>query len=433
MKPDFIDNIDDDDIINSREDTSEESDISTKIVFSCITQLEENLIKRSLPIFLKTLGPTNKCKFEYEYIRSAYETRYAFFYIGFPEEFFTIKNYRIFIKDLCELLQTDACTLFTKSKGELLGKQFYKEMLSNDYLKAHPDDKNAINEQFESLKNDIHVKFNIKEGIQGLSFNLCNSLLIRNIDVRIPLPIEVVDYASDITNKGINSGLFIPYPEDVIHHMMFFKDIEPNIPILLKKDMPDYKELWGDAIDGRYIPEGKALGFYKRDDVIFKGPHIVLGPEEIEKSAKEKDIPFHVLFSKVLVHELAHALMDKYREGSGEQLQYTDKTANWPFSLEARAMEESLANKITLDWFRKYAPDPEDFKKVKEYIEKQPAIYKFGIYQDKIDANWKKWRESTKQSTSTLKLIEWFNMCFAEGNIKEPIEYTKEIYDKALE
>lgn len=431
MKPDFIETINEDDIINNTDDTPEESDTSTKIVFSCITQLEEDLIKRAFPIFLKNLGPTNKSKegfyFEYKYIRSSYEPRFAFVYIGFPEEFFTIKDYRLFIKKLCELLRTDACTSIINSKGE----HFFKDMLSNDYFKAHPNDKDAINNQFESLKNDNHIELKkIKEDIQGLSFYLCNSLLIRNIDAPIPLLFEVVDYASDITNKGINSRpLIFPYPEDNIHHMMFFKDIEPNIPILLKKDMPDYKELWGDAIDGRYIPEGNVLGYYKRDDVKFKGPHIVLGPEEIEQSAKEKDIPFHVLFSQVLVHELAHAFMDKYRVVLEGQLQFTDKTVNWPFSLEARAMEESLANKITLDWFNKYAP--KDVDQVRCYIEEQPAIYRFGIYQEKIDADWEKWRESEKKSTQ--KLVEWFNKCFSNGDIKIPLDdYSREDYDKAF-
>ena len=421
MKPDFIEGLNEDDI---KVHSSEESKKPTKVVFSCITQLEENLIKRSLPIFLKNLGPTNNCKFEYEYIRSAYETRYAFFYIGFPEEFFTIKDLRIFIKKLCELLRTDACTLIFNSKG----KHFFKDMLSNDNLKAHPNDIISINKQFELQNNDNHNDINIRKYIQGLTFYLCNSLLIRDIDVPIHLPNEVVDYASDITNKGINSRLYFPYPEDDIHHMMLFKDIKPNLPILLKKDMPEYKELWGDAIDGRYIPEGKVLGYYKRDDTNFKGPQIVLGPKEIEKSAIEKGIPFQVLFSKVLVHELAHAFMDKYRVVSEGQLIYEDINANWPISLEARAMEESLANKITLDWFKKYAP--EDLEKVKQYMEKQSAFYHFGIYQEIIDADWEKWRESTKKSTP--KLIEWFNYCFSDGKIKEPIEYTKKIYDKAF-
>ena len=50
MKPDFIEELNEDDI---KVHSSEESKKPTKVVFSCITQLEENLIKRSLPIFLK--------------------------------------------------------------------------------------------------------------------------------------------------------------------------------------------------------------------------------------------------------------------------------------------------------------------------------------------------------------------------------------------
>lgn len=435
MKPDFIDNVSEEDIKIGGETPSESP---TKVVFSCISLLEEKQLNLKKTNFLKILegccyysvNVIGNEGYYFEYIRSTYEPRFAFVHIGFPEEFFAIKNYRRFIHWLCELLQTDACTLITKSKGE----QFYKDMLSNDYLKAHPDDKNVINEQFESLKNDNHEELKIKEVIQGVKFYLCESLLIRNIDVLKPLSIDVIEYASKITNKGINGRLHFPYPEDVTHHMMFFKGMKPNLPILLKKDMPEYKERWGDDIDRRYIPEGNVLGYYTRDDIKFKGPHIVLGPEEIEKSAEEMGISFHILFSMVLVHELAHAFMDKFREVAERQLKYDyDKnikaTANWPCTLETKAMEESLANKITLDWFKKYAP--KDAEQVRCYIDKQPTIYRFGIYQDKIDADWKKWRESAKQNTT--ELIEWFNKCFSDGEIKIPLDdYSREDYDKAF-
>jgi hypothetical protein len=181
----------------------------------------------------------------------------------------------------------------------------------------------------------------------------------------------------------------------------------------------------------KYVPNTMVLGYYCQDD---KEPHIVLCPENIEGSAYDKTL-IPVLYAMVLVHEYAHALLDKYFDFS----LYHDYFGNWdmdddkdfPNSLSAKAMEESLANKITLNWFRLFAPN--EFKYVKHYIDNyQPAIYKFGIWQDYADVDWKKWRESNKQNSQ--KLEEWFNKCFSNGEINIPIkDYKREIYDSVFE
>ena len=103
---------------------------------------------------------------------------------------------------------------------------------------------------------------------------------------------------------------------------------------------------------------------------------------------------------------------------------------NWPKGThEPVAMEESLANMITLKLFNRY---PDDFKSVKEFIKDQPPFYKFGIHQYEAGVDWKKWRESDKQSSQ--KLEEWFNQYFSNGEINIPIkDYKREIYDRVFE
>ena len=120
--------------------------------------------------------------------------------------------------------------------------------------------------------------------------------------------------------------------------------------------------------------------------------------------------------------------MDNYDVADG---QIVDQNANWPNKLEAKAMEESLANMITLAWFKEYA-SPEEYKQVKHFIDCwQSSIYRFGLWQEKIDADWKKWLNSDKQASG--KLVGWFNRCFSSGNIKIPIEdYNKDLYDKVF-
>ena len=69
----------------------------------------------------------------------------------------------------------------------------------------------------------------------------------------------------------------------------------------------------------------------------------------------------------------------------------------------------------------------EDYKYVRHYIDNmQSAIYKFGLWQEQIYADWNKWRDSSKQNTKELK--EWFNKCFDNGDII----ITKEDYKQKL-
>ena len=180
------------------------------------------------------------------------------------------------------------------------------------------------------------------------------------------------------------------------------------------------------TVVNQYIPNGEVLGYYSRDEhPLCMGPHIVLCPENIRQIAQAYHIPFKILMAKVLVHEIAHALMDRYRIIDGNEIQYTNPKENWSNTVEAKAMEESMANAITLFVFRKYAN--EDYKYVRHYIDNmQSAIYKFGLWQEQIYADWNKWRDSSKQNTKELK--EWFNKCFDNGDII----ITKEDYKQKL-
>jgi hypothetical protein len=222
-----------------------------------------------------------------------------------------------------------------------------------------------------------------------------------------------------------------------------------NYPIILKQpeDMPSYEDLWGIEKIGNegYFPEeDSVLGYYTRgDEDSIEGPLIALCPENIEKAANELKsngickCDIKTIYGIVLIHEYAHALMDLYKRYSfkieEERVPVEEKAninKNWPKGThEPVAMEESLANMITLKLFNRY---PDDFKSVKEFIKDQPPFYKFGIHQYEAGVDWKKWRKSDKQSSQ--KLEEWFNQCFSNGEINIPIkDYKREIYDRVFE
>ena len=113
--------------------------------------------------------------------------------------------------------------------------------------------------------------------------------------------------------------------------------------------------------------------------------------------------------------------MDKYITVDGS----TDSSKNWPYTVEAKAMEESLANAITLDAFGKHA----DYKYVRHFIDNmQSSLYKFGLWQERIHADWEKWRNHSKENSDELE--KWFNYCFNDGKIIIPKEkYTPQMFD----
>lgn len=229
------------------------------------------------------------------------------------------------------------------------------------------------------------------------------------------------------------SKSFFEMPFDIqseTYHLYHHPKHSLPLPVLLKSpnDMPkpeDYWDFenwsWGEKFDN----EGKSivnknklknvyqnfldelnsmnlLGYYCHDEECgCFGPHIVLCPENIAKElqiAKKQgaNIDLKLLYLIVLIHELAHAMMDKKRAKGTLQ------------SFYAKAMEESLANMITLEWFKEY--EESNFNKVRTFIGYQSAIYRFGIRQYDANVDWKKWRDSYKKMHSRLKV--WFDSYF---------------------
>ena len=269
------------------------------------------------------------------------------------------------------------------------------------------------------------------------------SLVIRNIDSDVDIE-DSLDYTYSIIDKffnQLNKNIELPCPYDDIYRIMLYPNINPDIPILLRKDMPKFSDLW-DKIENkekdRYIPQGEVLGYYTRNDeswqvkkedetveVSCKGPHIVISPEKIIKETSGDRKSVEVLFTQVLVHEIAHAMMDKYRIVKNGEIFNTNIAEGHVNSLEAKAMEESLANMIALQIFSKY--DNGNYATVRSFIENdQPTIYKFGARQFDISADWKKWKDSNK-NMPTLKT--WFDKCFNEGKIRDDLKYSLSDYD----
>ena len=326
------------------------------------------------------------------------------------------------------------CSVITKTDETINVCVYREDELSreewNQIRKIGKPFKKYLEELKDKKQSNMLQEIDIKKDIlQFRTVYRCGGLMMRNVDSDVEIDDECLEYVALLIDVWLSSDSSMPLSEDNAFRLLAYSGKKPDLPILLKKKLPEYSSFWKEIDDERrnqYIPNGEVLGYYSRDEhPLCMGPHIVLCPENIRQIAQAYHIPFKILMAKVLVHEIAHALMDRYQIIDGNEIQYTNPKENWPNTVEAKAMEESMANAITLFVFRKYAN--EDYKYVRHYIDNmQSAIYKFGLWQEQIYADWNKWRDSSKQNTKELK--EWFNKCFDNGDII----ITKEDYKQKL-
>lgn len=439
MKPDVIDVFDRDVIVYEPPLPGPElKDEDIFCIFSCATKKENSNICNITKDILENFGDIRYRFSPNEIV----ETKYII--IEFTCDIFDEAAIPI-LKLCCDIgnhVRSQSFALTVKHiDGKIETIHFYYNGIERyqkaiEKLSRFLEDKSDSSDLFNnyqaiSLKNDL---------LNASSIIRHENFLLISKDIKVEEDKETLkcidnslEYVYNILNKGksiIDNNKF-PTPCYPTFHMLFFPELLIHIPIILSEEKLSYKSYF-EGIDPRYIPSGNVLGCYSRGNgegqEYKSGPHIVLYPEVILSAASDSGISFEILFAKTLIHEIAHAILDNYEVADG---QIVDQNANWPNKLEAKAMEESLANMITLAWFKEYA-SPEEYKQVKHFIDCwQSSIYRFGLWQEKIDADWKKWLNSDKQTSD--KLVGWFNRCFSSGNIKIPIEdYNKDLYDKVF-
>lgn len=201
----------------------------------------------------------------------------------------------------------------------------------------------------------------------------------------------------------------------------------------------------------KYLGGGRAMAYYVYTDVhdpIYLMPMVCLCPELIEKEARGTIINYDLLFTKTLVHEFAHALMDTFaRLHRGEEQSsiydyyrshkkgmlyhkflhfqrkgYDDLYMRERFpvfysygTLPEIAMEESMANCVALQWVKEFRSFGE-LNQVRQFVRSQPAFYRFGEFQYLAGADWQKWY-NYKYLPIDDNLRKWFRIYFDKGNI----------------
>jgi len=145
------------------------------------------------------------------------------------------------------------------------------------------------------------------------------------------------------------------------------RDEFPPVLLLNEQDFDEQAGLLEEGEEPAERPPTEYLGVYvrRRSGCDFRA-EILLSPERIMACVNGNQDEYRILFTKVLIHEIAHALMDYCMENRsyvGNRMGY-------------RCVEESCANLVTLIAMEEKLP--EWLAYVRGFINSQPWNYKFG-------------------------------------------------------
>ncbi len=156
------------------------------------------------------------------------------------------------------------------------------------------------------------------------------------------------------------------------------------IPIFLKEKVEINKEYYyrrGDEIIeplGAYFKNLRRHAFLREYDE--SNPYIELYVDKIYESANGDAQTFKWLFTKTLIHELAHAVLDNYNSEINyrhvEKISYYTPFGKW--------REESMANAIALKVIKEFG-DKTFYEYAKNYVSTQPAEYALGVLMEDFD------------------------------------------------
>ena len=169
-----------------------------------------------------------------------------------------------------------------------------------------------------------------------------------------------------------------------------------TIPVYLRDSKPEEIRDENSIIDllGAYYSNRKG-----------DSPYIELFLSAIDNSINNDENHFKWLFTKVLIHELAHAALDIFnleRNNSAiEKVQYSSEFGRW--------REESMANAVALRIIRDYG-NKDFYDYATQFMQSQPAEYALGVLME--DFGW--WDfisvfDSKKQGVDSNLQQKWLN------------------------
>ena len=168
------------------------------------------------------------------------------------------------------------------------------------------------------------------------------------------------------------------------------------IPIYLRDSRPEIIRDENSIIDplGAYYSNRKGAS-----------PYIELYLTAIDSSAGNDDKHFIWLFTKVLIHELAHAALDifnwEHNRQQTEKISYHTEFGKW--------REESMANAMTLRVIKDFE-NKNFYDYTKQFMLSQPAEYALGVLMEDFDDwDFRSVFNSKEQGVDSNLQQEWLN------------------------
>ena len=170
-----------------------------------------------------------------------------------------------------------------------------------------------------------------------------------------------------------------------------------TIPIYLRDSKPEEIRDENSIIDllGAYYSNRKG-----------DSPYIELFLSAIDNSSNNDEYHFKWLFTKVLIHELAHAALDIFNlvrnnNSVKEKIQYFSEFGRW--------REESMANAVTLKIIRDYGHKA-FYYYAKLFMQSQPAEYALGVLmEDFVDWDFRSVFASKERGVDSNLQQKWLN------------------------
>lgn len=195
-----------------------------------------------------------------------------------------------------------------------------------------------------------------------------------------------------------------------------------NIPIFLISQNEDEETKWD--FDN---PPTEYLGYYTIKKFQEEGefPAIFIDPGRIYKFREKTE--YQPLLAAVIVHEFAHAIMD--RADNGKFPAFYEKGNTYSTSDFIKWVEEAFANWFVLKYFHAYG-NGDYFNKIVNFIKGQPEGYKQGIDFFKMELKpscWKEWCEEKKKFKEMKKFDfnRFVKIYIKNKNANNIIEYLK--------
>ena len=165
-------------------------------------------------------------------------------------------------------------------------------------------------------------------------------------------------------------------------------------------------------------------------------PSVFMDIKSIRDNIKHFGYQLDLAFLMPYLYECAKYMMD-YGFLIRDGVLYTDKVSHpqaystmYSDEIAEVTMEESIATAFMLNCIKTVAPD--DYPVAEKIVQEtwSPAC-RFGLKQLEVGAKWQDWREA-KTHNDSLKLNEWFEKYFSNGNINDSIAYEPKDYKRAL-